>query len=645
MPPQDIVIIVLLLAAVGLLLTLVLRRPRVDVDPRVVQAETERLTALVREQFAANRREGAESARSLREEVAASVQALGGAVREQMTMLGAAQQEQFAQFTARLEALRTGLTQAAQAQREEQARQQQAFTDALGKRVQELGAAQRQQLEQFATALTAMTKTLEDSARGQRSELAASFKELREALTVAAAQQVKAQQEQFAQFTARLEKLSADLLAAAAEQRRAQTEGLKLALDSTLNGLGVMGKQQQAQSEQLRAQVGELTKTNEAKLTALTEAMTTKLSELVQANDRKMQELRDTVDRKLDALRQAIAEQLDKVRQENAAKLEEMRKTVDEKLHDTLEKRLGESFKQVSERLEQVHKGLGEMQSLATGVGDLKKVLTNVKARGIWGEIQLGTLLEQALAPEQYVIQARPKPRSPEVVEFAIKLPGRDESDEPVLLPIDAKFPKEDYERLVDAAERGDPAGVDEAVRQLEARIKQCARDIRDKYLAPPHTTDFAILYLPVEGLYAEVLRRPGLADALQRDCRVMVAGPTTLWAILNALQMGFRTLAIQKRSSEVWRILAAVKKKFADFGETFERAQKKIQEADRALDGARKDTQIMGKKLRQVEALPEADAAQILSLPAANGAAGNGDPADTADAADAAEDDAPEKA
>jgi DNA recombination protein RmuC len=293
-----------------------------------------------------------------------------------------------------------------------------------------------------------------------------------------------------------------------------------------------------------------------------------------------------------------------------------MRRTVDEKLHDTLEKRLGESFKQVSERLEQVHKGLGEMQALAVGVGDLKKVLTNVKTRGSWGEVQLGALLEQLLTADQYAAQVRVRPRSTETVDFAIRLPGRDDGDTPVWLPIDAKFPKEDYERLSDAAERGDAAGVETAVRQLEARIRQESRDIRDKYIAPPDTTDFAILYLPTEGLYAEVLRRPGLADFLQRDCRVVVAGPTTLAALLNSLQMGFRTLAIQKRSSEVWKLLAAVKKKFEGFGETFSRVQKKIQEADKALDDARSDTEIIGKRLRLVESADEAAVRDALALP-----------------------------
>ncbi len=376
-----------------------------------------------------------------------------------------------------------------------------------------------------------------------------------------------------------------------------------------------------AQRRELLAQMQELGRTLHALLSTLGEGQQRRIAELTAAQQAQFDAVRKTLDSKLESLRSSVGEQLDKVRQDNAVKLDEMRRTVDEKLHDTLEKRLGESFKQVSERLEQVHKGLGEMQALAVGVGDLKKVLTNVKTRGSWGEVQLGALLEQLLTADQYASQVRVRPRSTETVDFAIRLPGRDDGDTPVWLPIDAKFPKEDYERLSDAAERGDAAGVETAVRQLEARIRQEARDIRDKYIAPPDTTDFAILYLPTEGLYAEVLRRPGLADFLQRDCRVVVAGPTTLAALLNSLQMGFRTLAIQKRSSEVWKLLAAVKKKFEGFGETFSRVQKKIQEADKALDDARSDTEIIGKRLRLVESADDAAVRDALALPAGSDA------------------------
>ena len=372
----------------------------------------------------------------------------------------------------------------------------------------------------------------------------------------------------------------------AAKQSRALREELaasiKSAGDSTVNGLGEIGNAQRSQLETFSAQ----------------------LSKLTESNEKKLGDLRNTVETKLA-----------QIQTDNAAKLEEIRKTVDEKLQGTLEKRLGESFKLVSDRLEQVHKGLGEMQALAIGVGDLKKVLTNVKTRGTWGEIQLANLLEQILTAEQYAQNVQTKQNSSERVEFAIKLPGRDGEGNAVWLPIDAKFPKEDYERLMEAAERADAAGVEDAAKQLEARIKLDAKNIRDKYLDPPNTTDFGILYLPTEGLYGEVLRRPGLTELLQREFRVNVAGPTTLWAILNALQMGFRTLSIQKRSSEVWTLLGAVKTEFGKFGDVIERVQKKIQEAGNAIDSAASKTKTIQRKLKDVQELPASDTAKLLPL------------------------------
>jgi DNA recombination protein RmuC len=317
-------------------------------------------------------------------------------------------------------------------------------------------------------------------------------------------------------------------------------------------------------------------------------------------------QLSQRIESRLEQLRLAVEQKLEKIQTDNAAQLEQMRRTVDEKLQGTLDKRLGESFKLVSDRLELVHKGLGEMQSLASGVGDLKKVLTNVKSRGTWGEMQLGNLLEQILTPEQFARNVATRPGSMDRVEFAIRMPGRNDADpSPVWLPIDAKFPKEDYERLVEAAEKGDASAVDAAAVQLETRVRAEARSIRDKYVEPPHTTDFALLYLPVEGLYAEVLRRPGLQDALQRDFRVTIAGPTVLSALLNSLQMGFRTLAIEKRSSEVWSVLAAVKTEFGKFGEVIGKVQKKLQEASNVIDNAATRSRAIERKLKDVQALP----------------------------------------
>ena len=320
----------------------------------------------------------------------------------------------------------------------------------------------------------------------------------------------------------------------------------------------------------------------------------------------------DGLNQQLTDVRATLEARLKDIETQNAIKLDEMRKTVDEKLHATLEHRLGESFKLVSDRLEAVHKGLGEMQTLALGVGDLKRVLTNVKTRGTWGEVQLGALLEQLLTPDQYATNIATRPGSKEVVEFAIRLPGR-QGDEQVWLPIDSKFPIEDYERIVAAQDLADAAGMEEASKALEARIKQEAKSIRDKYIEPPHTTDFGILFLPTEGLYAEVLRRPGLSDWLQRECRVTIAGPTTLTALLNSLQMGFRTLAIEKRSSEVWLVLGAVKTEFGKFGEVLAAAKRQLETVAKSIESAESRTKQMGKKLKSVEALPEAEAVKLL--------------------------------
>jgi DNA recombination protein RmuC len=317
---------------------------------------------------------------------------------------------------------------------------------------------------------------------------------------------------------------------------------------------------------------------------------------------------------KMEFMRKTMATQLRAMQADNTKKLEQMRATVDEKLQSTLEKRLGESFRQVSERLEQVYKGLGEMRSLATGVGDLKKVLTNVKTRGTWGEIRLSHILEQILTPDQYEENVATKKNSNDRVEFAIKLPGQDtDRDKIVWLPIDAKFPQEDYQRLLDAQEAADKEQAEKSVKNLEARIKTEARHIKEKYLDPPNTTDFGIMFLPVEGLYAEVLRRPGLCDTLQRDYRIVITGPTTLAALLNSLQMGFRTLAIEKRSSEVWELLGAVKTQFGKFGDVLAKTKKKLQEASNTIDKAEVRTRAIERRLRKVQEVPQPDTVPLV--------------------------------
>jgi DNA recombination protein RmuC len=351
----------------------------------------------------------------------------------------------------------------------------------------------------------------------------------------------------------------------------------------------------------LTAHVTQITGVQAEQLGGYGRVMQQQLADLTAAIQRHLAEVRTTLETRLQALQQG-----------NETRLEQMRATVEEKLQTTLDGRLGESFRLVSERLEQVHRGLGEMQALAAGVGDLKRVLGNVKSRGVFGEVQLAALLEQVLLADQYAANVATRPGSSDRVDFAIRLPGRN-GDSAVWLPIDAKFPIEDYERLVAAQERADAAGAEEAGRALENRVRGESRTLREKYVEPPHTTDFAVLFLPTEGLFAEVLRRPGLAEALNRELRVVVAGPTTLAAMLNSLQMGFRTLAIEQRSSEVWQVLGAVKTEFARFGEWLGRVREQVGTVSRTLEQADTRTKQMQRKLREVEALPAEQAVALL--------------------------------
>ncbi len=394
---------------------------------------------------------------------------------------------------------------------------------------------------------------LREEMAGNRREVASSLGQTREELNLA------------------IERLSLTLAG--------QSENLRQRVDEKL-------AQAQQDARAGRAEQGE-------SLKAFGELLTGQLHQLMQRNTEGM-----------DTLRQSIETRLSAIQTDSSQKLELMRQTVDEKLHNTLEQRLGESFQRVSEQLERVHAGLGEMQTLASGVGDLKKVLSNVKVRGTWGEVQLDNLLEQILTAGQYEKNIATRPNSAERVEFAIKLPGRDEAGSTVWLPIDAKFPLEDYQKLIEAQERGDLATMEDAGRALENRVRAEAKTIRDKYIEVPHTTDFALLFLPIEGLYAEVIRRPGLFDALQRDYRVTLTGPTTLTAILNSLQMGFRTLAIEQRSSEVWQVLGAVKTEFGKFGDVLAKTRKKLDEASRTIEQAEVRTRAIDRSLRKVESL-----------------------------------------
>jgi len=362
-----------------------------------------------------------------------------------------------------------------------------------------------------------------------------------------------------------------------------------------LNQQGDVARTQTTQAQASRESL-------DAALKRLSDTLGAQLREMAEANERRLGEVKTSVEQRLTVLQQG-----------NETKLEQMRATVDEKLHATLEARLGESFKQVADRLDQVHRGLGEMQGLAKDVGSLNRMLNNVKSRGVFGEVQLAGLLEQVFTPDQYATNVETIPGSGARVEFAIKLPGRRDDGLPLWLPIDAKFPREDYERLLDAQERADRPEAEAAGKAIEVRLRAEAKTIREKYVAAPHTTEFAILFVPTEGLYAEALRRPGLMEALQREHRVTLAGPTTLLATLNSLQMGFRTLALEKRSTEVWEVLGAVKTEFGKFGEVLAKTKKKLDEASNTIDQAQTRTNAMARKLKSVEGLSDPRTRELL--------------------------------
>ncbi len=413
---------------------------------------------------------------------------------------------------------------------------------------------------------------MQTSAQGTRQELSGNLHQFQQALTTQLTSVATIQNNQIDTFAQQLAKLN--------EVNAQQLEAMREAIASHAK----TGREEQSVA-----------------LKRFGDTLNQTLATLTESNAQRMAEVRATLEAKIKDLQT-----------DNGTRLEEMRRTVDEKLHATLEQRLGESFKLVSDRLEKVHQGLGEMQQLAIGVGDLKRVLTNVKTRGTWGEVQLEMLLEQVLTPDQYAKNVETVPGSGERVEFAVRLPGQDDGARPVWMPIDAKFPKEQYERLAEAAEAADADGVASAGRDLERAVRLEAKTIAEKYLSPPLTTDFAILFLPTEGLYAEVMRRPGLADELQRLCRVSIAGPSTLSALLNSLQMGFRTLALEKRSSEVWQVLGAVKTEFAKFGDVLAATKTTLERAAKNIEQAETRTRQMSRKLKSVEALP-AEAAQLL--------------------------------
>lgn len=415
---------------------------------------------------------------------------------------------------------------------------------------------------------------------------------------------------------AALDRLRGRIEDALRDEQRAGRGELRQQLDS-------LGANQGQRIDAFGRSLADLTERTDARLDALRIALNedaqkarlelaTRQQQFADALGAQLRELTDRNEQRLGELRATLEQKLRELQTSNEAKLEKMRETVDEKLQSTLDTRLAENFGNIAQMLVQVHQGLGDMNRLASDVGGLQRVLTNVKSRGIFGEVQLAALLEQVFAPDQYAANVKTVPGRNESVEFAVRFPGS-ERDAPVWLPIDAKFPREDYERLLDAQEQGDVEAARMAGEALERQVRKQARDVHDKYVSPPHTTEFAILFLPTEGLYAEVLRRPGLVEALQRDLRIAVAGPTTLLALMTSFQMGFRTLAIQERSSEVWRTLGAVKTEFAKFGAVLDGVKKKLDEASNKIEETSVRSRALGRKLREVEALPSGEAQKLL--------------------------------
>jgi DNA recombination protein RmuC len=612
--------VILLVVAVALLLMLLRKTSQADASvlaPRLdaFEKSQERTERAVREEVAQSRDELGKAAREQRQELIEALKILGNAVVQRMMDVAKMQKGQLDAFSGqlasfakasgeRLDGVRAESATGAKQLREEVVGLLTALSETNTKTMSELASVQKGQLDTFSGQLASFAKASGERLDGVRIESATGAKQLREEVVsmlktisetmvktmkdLAIAE--KAQLDSFSGQIASLTKTSGEKLdgirmesSTVAKQLREEViAALKGITESTTKTMGELANLQKVQLEAMSSAIGKLSESNE---------------------------------KKLEAVRLTVEGRLQSIQTDNAKQLDQMRQTVDEKLQGTLEKRLGESFKQVSERLELVHKGLGEMQSLATGVGDLKKVLTNVKTRGTWGEVQLGALLEQVLNPDQFAINVATKDGG-ERVEFAIKLPGQGlDRDEIVWLPIDAKFPVEDYQRLIEAQERVDVEGVEVAGKQLENRVKDCARDICDKYLNPPKTTDFGILFLPIEGLFAEVIRRTGLTEYVQREHRVVIAGPTTLWSILSSLQMGFRTLTIQKRSSEVWNLLSAVKTEWTKYGDVLDAVQKKLHQASETLEKAKVRSRAVGRKLKDVQELPAREATALLPL------------------------------
>lgn len=636
-------------AQLVILIILLRRRPSasdVGVHLATFEKGIDRVDRGVRDEIARNRDELSATTRQGRDEQNNALRSFGQQLAQHLSQLGAAQKAQLDTFSsqlstltqsnetrlehlrqtveAKLAQLQADATKNAATAREEVGKYLDGFCTMLMGRMTETITLQKGQFDTFSNRLTTLTQSNEQRLESLRQTLEAKTTQLQADANVNATTSRE-------MLTKHLDGFCNQLLARMTETVTFQkgqfdtfATGLRTLTESNANNLLQLrdGVERKLAALQNDAGVQQAASRDEGtrNFKALGEALNGRLAEGAALQKEQLEKfsagivtLSAATEQRLEKMRETVEVRLTAMQTDNAAKLELMRQTVDEKLHATLEQRLGESFKIVSERLEAVHQGLGEMQNLASGVGDLKKVLTNIKTRGNWGEVQLGNLLEQMFTPDQYAANVACNPSSQDRVEYAIKLPGRDGTGKPAWLPIDAKFPREDYERLVDAAEKGDVDSVAASAAALEARICLEAKKIREKYICPPDTMDFAIMFLPTEGLYAEVLRRPGLCDGLLHDHRVHLAGPTTLAALLSSLQMGFRTLAIEKRSSEVWEVLGAVKSEFGKFGDVLEKVQKKLQEASNTVDKAAVRTRAVARKLKAVQELPEQQASRLL--------------------------------
>jgi len=584
---------------------LLLRRSSADFSPLqnrfdALDTAQDRSVTSVREESARSRTEATETSRQLRGELTSNVQTLQQTLLSTLTDLGGQQHTALDRFAIQIKGITDAAHENGRSLREEITRSLTQVGEHTAGQVKLSAEAQQKALENFSGQLARLADANTLSGRSLREEIITSLNTVSGQMIIQAKQDAEAQRTGLEGFAGRLDSLSKTL-----ESR------INTLLEGTAKALLQIRDEGRTSTTATRTEIT-------MALKAYQETVQVQLADNVTQVRTQMSLVAENTEKRLEALRATVEQRLQSLQADNAVKLEQMRHTVDEKLQGTLERRLGESFKLVSERLELVHKGLGEMQTLASGVGDLKKVLTNVKTRGTWGEVQLGNLLDQMLTSDQYQKNVATVPGSSERVEFAIKLPGRGgDIHQPVWVPIDSKCPIEDYQRLVDAAERGDADAVRESSRQLDIRIKACAKDIFQKYISAPHTTDFAILFVPTEGLFAEVLRMPGLTDFLQREFRVMVAGPTTLSALLSSLQMGFRTLAIEKRSSEVWSILSAVKTEFGKFGAVMDRVKKQLGAASNTIEDATVRTRAMERELGKLDKLPVPVDAAMLVIPA----------------------------